>query len=278
LEDWEYIGSNISVPLDNGRNKIYRAKIPLVKANKETDETHCYGGAIEWKDGMPDKYIIADDAEIYSITKCKDFYIASNSNYVSIYNDSIEDGKIIDNNGEIINFRRPYKQSKIMFSYDGIYWASQNLPRGSVISVAQLPDYLFVNAGSASYKFNYEDIEAVIPQCDTKVELNNQILGFSQPPVIEDGRILVPMRFLFEQMGAEIGWYPETQTATAELDNTSVTFSINNTEASVNGTAVTMDVPAQIIGDRTMVPLRFLSEELGYTVTWDEESRTAVIE
>ena len=67
--------------------------------------------------------------------------------------------------------------------------------------------------------------------------------------------MLVPMRFLFEQMGAEVEWDQESMTATA-----------------------TMDVPARLINEKTMVPLRFLSEKMGYTVTWEEATRTAVIE
>lgn len=62
------------------------------------------------------------------------------------------------------------------------------------------------------------------------------------------------------------------------MDNTEVSFSINDINAEVNGTAATMDVPARLINDKTMVPLRFLSEKMGYTVTWNEATRTAVIE
>lgn len=54
--------------------------------------------------------------------------------------------------------------------------------------------------------------------------------------------------------------------------------SIDNTTATVNGAEATMDVPARLVNDKTMVPLRFLSENLGYTVTWDEETNTASIE
>ena len=110
------------------------------------------------------------------------------------------------------------------------------------------------------------------------VVMNNNVLGFETPPVIEDDHTLVPMRFLFEQMGADVEWNQETQTATATMNNTAVAFSINDTNAEVNGAAATMDVPARLINDKTMVPLRFLSEEMGYTVTWDESTRTAVIE
>ena len=110
------------------------------------------------------------------------------------------------------------------------------------------------------------------------VRYGDKILGFETPPVMENDRTLVPMRFLFEQMGAAVDWNPETESATATLANNAVTFSIDENDASVNNQTVTMDVPARLINDKTMVPLRFLSENLGYTVTWDAETNTAIIE
>ena len=99
------------------------------------------------------------------------------------------------------------------------------------------------------------------------------------------------MRFLFEQMGADVNWNEETQTATATVPidtnrqmrtfsnekEKSVTFSIDDTTATVNGETATMDVPARLVNDKTMVPLRFLSENLGYNVEWDEATNTAII-
>ena len=118
------------------------------------------------------------------------------------------------------------------------------------------------------------------PSClnNTIVQLHDKILGFETPPVMENDRTLVPMRFLFEQLGADVQWEEATQTATATLANKAVAFSIDENDASVNSQTVTMDVPARLINDKTMVPLRFLSENLGYTVTWDEATNTAIIE
>ena len=62
------------------------------------------------------------------------------------------------------------------------------------------------------------------------------------------------------------------------LDNTEITFSINNINAEVNNILTTMDVPARLVNGKTMVPLRFLSENMGYTVEWDADSRTAIIQ
>lgn len=152
----------------------------------------------------------------------------------------------------------------------------------SVYNCINLKDELLFQTKYRLFEYDKNELIAAwyntFGTVQTYVELNDTLLGFETAPVIEDDRTLVPMRFLFEQMGADVEWNQETQTATATMNNTAVAFSINDTNAEVNGTAATMDVPARLINDKTMVPLRFLSEEMGYTVTWDEATRTAVIE
>ena len=130
-------------------------------------------------------------------------------------------------------------------------------------------------------EYDMADIEDVLnekcPSDTPYIEFNGNILGFDVPPIIEDGSTLVPMRFLFEQMGADVEWDSETQTATATLDNKAVTFSIDNVNARINNKPAKMDVPARLVNGKTMVPLRFLSENMGYDVDWDADSRTAIL-
>ena len=123
-----------------------------------------------------------------------------------------------------------------------------------------------------SYQIKISDLENGI-----KVLYDNNYLSFTTPPMIENDRTLVPMRFLFEQMGADVDWDNATQTAIVKKQGDTISFSINDTEAKVNNTVKTMDVPARLINDKTMIPLRFLSEELGYSVQWDGETRTVTI-
>ena len=124
---------------------------------------------------------------------------------------------------------------------------------------------------------NEDVLNEKCPSDTPYIEFNGNILGFDVPPIIEDGSTLVPMRFLFEQMGADVEWDSETQTATATLDNKAVTFSIDNVNARINNKSAKMDVPARLVNGKTMVPLRFLSENMGYDVDWDADSRTAII-
>ena len=125
-----------------------------------------------------------------------------------------------------------------------------------------------------------EEVYAALDEQKAKAEyvtLNGELLGFEEMPVREDDRLLVPMRFLFEKMGAEVEWDNDTQTATVLQENDAVAFQINNHSATVNSQSFTMDVPARLINDKTMIPIRFLSENLGYTVEWDEETNMAII-
>jgi hypothetical protein len=89
-------------------------------------------------------------------------------------------------------------------------------------------------------------------------------------PVIQDGRTLLPVRFMAYAMGADVAWNENTREVTLTLDGISLTFAIGET---VSG----MDVPAQIIDGRTMVPLRFISEFFGALVNWDEETQSIEI-
>lgn len=170
-------------------------------------------------------------------------------------------------------------------SKDGIYYVSYELPEMfrtiDTVRITEDGDDFVIQSGiyqiRAPKEAIYSKLESESAQ-PVYVALSDNVLAFEDRPVIENGSTLVPMRFLFEQMGADVEWNQETQTATATMNNTAVAFSINDTNAEVNGTVTTMDVPARLINDKTMVPLRFLSENMGYTVTWDEATRTAVIE
>lgn len=180
----------------------------------------------------------------------------------------------------------------IGISLDGVY--SIILPNFTEGPNINYPTYNIWSYNQYIYfEPNYMDCFFRLPieqfQNNILVRLNDTILGFSQPPVMESDRTLVPMRFLFEQMGATVDWNDDTKTATATLsarggggerngagENT-VTFSIDNLNAIVDGEPETMDVPARLINDQTFVPLRFLSENLGYDVEWDDETNTAII-
>ncbi len=111
-----------------------------------------------------------------------------------------------------------------------------------------------------------------------KVYLNENQLFFDVPPVIENGRTLAPLRAIGEALGAEVSWEGQSQVITLNMPATNIELKIGDPVARVNGTAVVLDVPAKIINDRTLVPLRFVSEYFGADVQWDGGSRVITIE
>jgi len=109
------------------------------------------------------------------------------------------------------------------------------------------------------------------------VYLDGTPLTFDVPPQTIDGRILVPLRAIFEALGAGVDWNEATRVITATKDGTTVVLTIGSNTATVNGQSVTLDVPPQVIDGRTLVPLRFVAESFGVTVDWDGSTRTVTI-
>lgn len=109
------------------------------------------------------------------------------------------------------------------------------------------------------------------------VSLDGRLLSFDVPPTIEQGRVLVPMRAIFEALGAEVAWDSATLTVTATKGQTRVQLTIGAKTAYKNDTPVTLDVPAKIVEGRTLVPLRFVSESLGAEVNWDAKTQAVTI-
>ncbi len=112
---------------------------------------------------------------------------------------------------------------------------------------------------------------------EIRVILDGRQLFFDVPPRIVDGRTLVSMRAIFEAFGLTVNWDEAARTAEASSEETSIFFTIDSDRAMVNGEVHIMDVPPRIIGGRTMIPLRFLSENMGYKVVWIGESNLILL-
>lgn len=109
-----------------------------------------------------------------------------------------------------------------------------------------------------------------------KVILGGNTMEFEVLPFLDQGRTMVPLRTIFEALGAGVQWDGGSRTITAVKDSREIKLVIDGA-AYINGATVNLDVPAKIISDRTVVPLRFVSEALGCTVAWDEYSKTVTI-
>ena len=113
----------------------------------------------------------------------------------------------------------------------------------------------------------FEDIDYVKAP-EIRVILDGEKLVFDVDPTIIESRTLVPMRDMFEAFGLKVEWDNANRIAMGTSSETAISFTIGSKNVMFNGEEKTIDVPARIINERTMIPLRFLSENMGYNVVW----------
>lgn len=137
---------------------------------------------------------------------------------------------------------------------------------GTVITVAPIVTPTLVPAAQAQFGPSQGS--------SIRVFLNGREINFQGvPPVQEAGRVLVPLRGVFEALGAFVDFNSATQTITATRGATRIQLTLGSTSAYVNGQLRVLDVPARTLTGRTLVPLRFVSEALGAQVDWNGTTR-----
>ena len=144
---------------------------------------------------------------------------------------------------------------------------------------------LMLFAGSA---FAEEDTEErLVSTTPSVIELtigdNNlvidgdKILESDVAPCIVDGITMVPLRFVFEALGASVQWDAETKTVYALKEDSAVVLQIGQSVMFVSGRGVDTDAPSLIIDDRTMIPFRSVASAYSYEVQYDEQANKVTI-
>lgn len=109
------------------------------------------------------------------------------------------------------------------------------------------------------------------------IVVNGTRVDSDVPPIIQNSRTLVPIRFISNALGAEVKWVQAEQTAYVMLGNNTLAFPYNQPVYYINGLAKPIDVNIQLVNNRIMIPLRAAGESLGQEVGWDNASRTVII-
>jgi N-acetylmuramoyl-L-alanine amidase len=105
----------------------------------------------------------------------------------------------------------------------------------------------------------------------------HEISEMSAPPIIVDGRTLVPFREVFQHVGGTVGWHSGHRQVSLFYGDDVLVMTIDEIIANLNGSFIEMHTAPIIHDDRTMVPLRFPSEIFGFDVAWDSEKRAAIV-
>lgn len=104
-----------------------------------------------------------------------------------------------------------------------------------------------------------------------------EIIFTDQAPIIKNDRTMIPLRGVLETMGIDIVWNAEEQSITAERGDSYALFKIGETTLKTAEGEINLDVAPEIINDRTMIPLRAVTESFGAEVTWDADTKTVTI-
>ncbi|MCX7843524.1 MAG: N-acetylmuramoyl-L-alanine amidase [Clostridia bacterium] len=115
------------------------------------------------------------------------------------------------------------------------------------------------------------------PSKAVRVVVDGKQLSLDKSPVIMNGRTLVPVRNVFENLGADVKWQPESSTVEVSGKNTVISMRIGYIAAKVNDALVKLDTRPVIINGSTMVPIRFVAELLNSDVKWDPVNYTVII-
>lgn len=151
---------------------------------------------------------------------------------------------------------------------DGTLFYTKHYGSNEFVATAEHPNFLESTEHLTS---------ATTAEQSVNVFLDGRELTFDVPPTIIDNRTMVPMRVIFEALGADVHWDGTTQTITAVTADLIIVTTIGNAFIYVNGMRIGMDVPSVIVDGRTLVPARFVSEAFGAVVEWNAGTRIVFI-
>ena len=217
---------------------------------------------------MGDAAIIRAIIEASSTSHCEEYY---DSNFNLIY--YTKDGKTYDS------------QDREIYSYELAFWDTELIYPPAIYRCGRPTDGMGLMAIFEVPK-PQEEVEGnyicmmldnpLINVCGNVYPMEENNYFFK--PVIENDRTLVPMRAIFEALGAEVSWYPEDETIVAVRGDTTVYMQMDDWYMSVNDEWIALDAPPRIVNDRTLIPLRAGVEAFGAQVGWDEATQTVTVE
>lgn len=159
------------------------------------------------------------------------------------------------------------------------------LPEGVVIDGEKLQftpsregEYMFIAEARDKYHENPTVKAIKVNVAPTiKLKLNGSYISFDVSPYIENDRTMAPIRIISESLDAGVDWNGETKTVTIVHGEKKIELTVGSETAIVNGESVSLDAPVVMHQSRTFVPLRFVSENLGWDVEWVQEDNAVEI-
>lgn len=156
------------------------------------------------------------------------------------------------------------------------YVGNTHVPLSKFDSIWEENKYVGLYTASEGYKL-YLARGGKPKAQEVNVKINGNPISFEQPALLINGNTLIPIRGVFEELGATLEWDPKTYGIIAKKGTTLVELKVDSKMIKVNGVEKTLDIAPQIINDHTLIPLRAVSEALGAEVGWEQSTNTALI-
>ena len=156
--------------------------------------------------------------------------------------------------------------SSLAFSGCGLLSTQSNLPQETTTNTAADQNSTQTAANTIILKID-----------STTMNVNGSSRTIPAPPVIREGRTLVPVRVVSEAMSASVYWLEKTKQIRIVEGGNEIILTIGSKEMKIGGVTKTMDVEPMMIGGSTYVPLRFISENLGAEIAWNNDTREITI-
>lgn len=226
--------------------------------------------------------IIGDKGIVMDYAINKDGYIVNESGSVDLVIDpkAISDviGQLIPEADSSLTDDQQLGVYKIGFDYNtDIYNINKDLTIDFPVLTSQ-NSFSYVDlVQSFMQPTDTETTEPIENEPIINVIVNGNALNFDAQPRLENGRVLVPVKYIVEALGANVSWNPDIQIVTITKSPNTIDLKIGSTDAMLNGQRKVLTVPPVIIDGRTFVPIRFISENMGANVQWDATSMTATI-
>ncbi len=237
------------------------------------------------KDEKPTSATLApgDEADISADTALYAVWTVGETAVPKIYALSVRDGRTVFSWAPVsggsmkINLYSMNDGEMQTFSADAAVGSyEQVLPSGQYIVSTSLS----VGSGRFERFIGGEETRFFVPdypEYEIKVFINGRRTEFDAPPYIVNGSTMVPMRTVLEALGAEVTWDETTASAKAVCNTVVTKFTIGSTVFSRNGASRFLPEAAALVGGRTYIPLRAISESFGFTVEWDGDGQAVYI-
>jgi len=142
----------------------------------------------------------------------------------------------------------------------------------------EYPEDFVIYAKKGSYAEEFAKENGIKYQTLISVNVNDKEIEFDQPSVIENNRTLVPMRAIFEALGAEVEWNESLKAVKATKNDITIIFNVGKDTMLKNGETVVLEAAPIILNNRTLVPVRAIAESFGNEVSWNEAEMRVDVE